>query len=393
MHVTVISLNGLQELSGGGLYLRSLVSGLAQAEGVRQVQVIGKAMGGQVQAFEDARVSEVELEKNTRTDVLARMRGHPTFLGYYLDRIVRQSAGSDLIVLHNSRGGRILRRLRAAYPRKKYILCSDNVEFDLQRQKARSLPPLRRPASMLEQLEIRRAEAQAHAADLVAFITEADRTLFEQLYGRPSLTDILPITVRDPFGGACEVPGAGDGSVLFTGHFGFAPNQDALAVLHRVASAVNRGRGPHEVVRFVVAGAGLDRLPAPQAPGVTYHAAPGIQQMDALFRAASLYLAPVLWGSGMKTKVAEALSYGLPVIALPHACTGYEDAIRRDDGAMALALARTDDELVALLEARHRALDPRQSQRARDIYLASYSTAAQAARFTRIFNRILQVEP
>src|SRR5690606_33287504 len=43
-----------------------------------------------------------------------------------------------------------------------------------------------------------------------------------------------------------------------------------------------------------------------------------------------VYLAPVAWGSGMKTKVAEALSYGLPVICMANAAEGYEDVLSSD---------------------------------------------------------------
>ena len=47
-------------------------------------------------------------------------------------------------------------------------------------------------------------------------------------------------------------------------------------------------------------------------------------EMDACFRNASIYFSPVNLGSGMKTKVAEAISYGLPVVASEHSVFGYE---------------------------------------------------------------------
>jgi glycosyltransferase involved in cell wall biosynthesis len=44
------------------------------------------------------------------------------------------------------------------------------------------------------------------------------------------------------------------------------------------------------------------------------------------YMGASIYIAPIFYGAGMKVKVAEALSCGLPVIATRHALTGYEAA-------------------------------------------------------------------
>ncbi|MFA7580117.1 glycosyltransferase [Castellaniella sp.] len=424
MHVTVISLNGLQELSGGGLYLRSLVSGLLQTEGVAQVQVISKKIHGAGRVFGHERVTEVELEKNTTVDILARARLQPTFLGHHARRIVRACAASDLVVLHNSRGGLILAQLRKAWPGRKFIVCSDNVEYDLQRQKAgaQSLP--RSLVARLEAFQIRRAEACCLAADHMTFITAQDRALFAQLYGGPAHAEILPITVPDPYadGRGAPPPGkgmpwavngapsegsrepphdkavlqqgsavsqAGGGPVLFTGHFGFAPNQHALQVLLQVASTLNQGRVERDMIRFVVAGAGLDRLPPPGAPGVVYHAAPDIGQMDALFRSAALYVAPVVWGSGMKTKVAEALSYGLPVVALPHACVGYEPVLAHPAARSVLAVAQDAPGLANLLATRLDTLCAQDRQRARQVFLDHYSMAAQSARFLHIFRTIL----
>ena len=42
------------------------------------------------------------------------------------------------------------------------------------------------------------------------------------------------------------------------------------------------------------------------------------------------YLSPVRLGSGMKTKVAEAMSYSLPVLATEHSLIGYEQVSNSD---------------------------------------------------------------
>lgn len=47
--------------------------------------------------------------------------------------------------------------------------------------------------------------------------------------------------------------------------------------------------------------------------------------MAPYFQCSDIYIAAVYEGAGMKVKVAEALSYGLQVIATSHACIGYEE--------------------------------------------------------------------
>lgn len=49
------------------------------------------------------------------------------------------------------------------------------------------------------------------------------------------------------------------------------------------------------------------------------------EDMSPYFSSARVYIAAVFDGAGMKVKVAEALSYGLPVIGTTHAFIGYED--------------------------------------------------------------------
>ncbi len=46
--------------------------------------------------------------------------------------------------------------------------------------------------------------------------------------------------------------------------------------------------------------------------------------MEPYYRSADMYVAPIFDGAGMKVKVAEALSYGLPIAGTKHAFTGYQ---------------------------------------------------------------------
>ncbi|MDZ4133428.1 MAG: glycosyltransferase family 4 protein, partial [Dethiobacteria bacterium] len=52
--------------------------------------------------------------------------------------------------------------------------------------------------------------------------------------------------------------------------------------------------------------------------------------MKPYFENASVYLAPIFSGAGMKVKVAEALSFGLPIVGTNHAFNGYRITDRRD---------------------------------------------------------------
>lgn len=388
MKVTVVSLNGFRELSGGGLYLRSLVRGLLDTGVVDGVTVVSKKTRGVDLVFGHEVVQEIELGKNAFKDVLARVCLQPTFLGVYQRAILAACEKADLVVFHNSRCGLLFQALKRHFPAKPVLIASDNVEVDLLRQHRFGKKGLAALLHRLEEFEIRRAEAYCRQADFMTFITRNDRALFEAYYGGPALSEILPITVEraaDVVEKASPVPAY----VLFTGHFAFQPNVDSLKVLLDVARRVNEGRGTATRIEFIVAGAALDKLELPIVQGVSYHSSPSVAQMDTLFRQAACYLAPVLWGSGMKTKVAEALSYGLPVVALPNAGVGYEDLLADTNCAQALSVVQDIPNMVASLK---ELIDGARLLHTRGLAIRAYekwySGSAQARRFTDIFCRL-----
>lgn len=388
MRVSVVSLNGLQELSGGGLYLRSLVRALIATDIADKITVISKKILAQDIAFEHDQVQEIALEKGLTQDVFARILLHPTFLGVYTNIIVDACQGSDLIIVHNSRCGLILRKIKHHFPNVPIIMVSDNIEADLMLQTQQGKKRRNRIQALLEQFEIRRAERYCKYADAVSFITRSDLDLFEKMYGKPVVTAVLPVTVNTalPFDKNSAI--GVSMKVLFTGHFGFQPNIDALQILLKVAETLQSTQSNFDV-KFVVAGANLDRLPTPALSNVVYRTSPTISEMDKLFREASCYIAPVLWGSGMKTKVAEALSYGLPVVALPNASVGYEELLADPSFASALHVAVDVPGLVQRLQDMQ---DKDTLAKARLIafqaYQRWYSDAAQSRRLIALFERL-----
>lgn len=389
MRVTVVSLNGLQELSGGGLYLRSLVQGVLDTGLVADLTVVSKKISDRDRPFRHDGVHEIELKKNAFLDICARVRLHPTFLGMYQKAIFAACENSDLIIFHNSRCGLILQSLKKRFPGKKILLATDNVEADLMRQHCAAAKGLSKYSARIEEFEICRAEKASCLADGLTFITHADQSLFEVHYGTHAVTGILPITVSTPVEKNVTKTGHGRCYVLFTGHFGFQPNVDSLQVLLQVAQQINEGVPEGSRVEFVVAGAGLDKLGSPGVHGVTYQSSPSVDEMDALFRGAACYLAPVLWGSGMKTKVAEALSYGLPVVAMPNASVGYESLLMDADAIQALEVAHDVPGLVAGIRRRMASVRlDEDRQVAREAFEKWYSSKAQSRRLVHIFEHL-----
>ena len=322
--VLIVSLNGVQELSGGGLYLRSVVRAFASLDHV-EVTVISKEVGEQSVSLPE-KTRYVYVPKTVRSDIVSRAMLNPTFLGTSTGLIAQHAQEADLVVLHNSRCGRILSTLKRQFPGKRFGIISDNSEYDLRRLHEAS-NWLRKLERAIDSAEIYAAEKRCLQADFISFITRKDRDVYIARYGQPAVNEILPITVEAGIS-ATELRPAQHPRVIFTGHFGFAPNVSALQTFAQAAEQFRLSAAGHGV-SFAAAGAGLSKC---SIPGEYFERleSPSSAQMQAFFRSASVYLAPVAWGSGMKTKVAEALSYGLPVICMANAAEGYEDVLSSD---------------------------------------------------------------
>lgn len=390
INVLIVSLNGVQELSGGGLYLRSVVSAFAGLEGVvDRLTVLSKDVGEQKVALPQG-AQYVYLQKTLSSDVLSRAMLNPTFLGTSVGLIARHAREADLIVLHNSRCGRILTSLKRRFPGKKFGIISDNSEYDLRRQhEAGSL--LRRLEKAIDVHEIYAAEQRCLNADFISFITRKDLSVFAARYGQPRLHGILPITV-EPGMQASALRGQERIRAIFTGHFGFAPNVGALETFAQVAAS-HAARAGLPVV-FAAAGAGVSRCAVPGGQ-VEKLESPSAAQMQAFFRNASVYLAPVSWGSGMKTKVAEALSYGLPVICLPNAAEGYEDVLASERHARVIEVVHNGEQMA---DALGRLLaDPAELMRRRQLALEAFglflSPESQTRRVQALLAAMALAEP
>jgi len=386
MKVLLISPNGLQELSGGGLYLRSIAQALCAAAPVSEVVIMSKNVGESRAFAAPPHCTTLYLHKDARRDIAARVLLSPTYLATHRATILQQAACADLILLHNSRCGPLLRYLRRKLPGKRFGIISDNVEAALKRGHE-SANMLQHVTNALETWIIGRAEAMCREADFVTYITEADRQLFQETYGTVSASMVLPITLpRGARGPAARAWTRGaPATVLFTGHFGFAPNRKALEDF-ATAAHLFAGRNAGVEVRFVAAGAQA------ATAGSLYRQievvdSPSTAEMAALFAATTVYLAPVCWGSGMKTKVAEALSYGLPVVCMPNAAVGYEATLANPRFNAAVSVVNTPQEMASTL---HELLqDPNlliPHQAACEAFDALYSLESQTKRLETLLS-------
>ncbi len=133
----------------------------------------------------------------------------------------------------------------------------------------------------------------------------------------------------------------GDRNVLFVAGFGHPPNVDAAVWLAREIMPLLRAAvGP---VRLVLAGSNpTEDVRALAGDDVDVTGWVSEAQLQALYRAHRAAAVPLRFGAGVKGKVVEALSHGLPLVTTPtgaQGIAGLDDVVPVRDGTEAFAEA------------------------------------------------------
>ena len=324
--ILIISLNNISENTGGGHYFRALVAGY-QALGNR-VATISKFNREHKTDLDNS--NNFFIKKNMFTDLISRLILSPTFIAFYIPYIFIKARKFDVIALHSSRLGGVAAILRiCGY--KNIVMHFDNVESDLIKQSKVTLS-LKGAIIIVDRILVPLAEFLAiKASQKLTFITIEDKNHFQQKYKNKLNQVVLPFCLNEPIAeeklkNHLNSKTRNDKPMLlFTGSFDFFPNIDAFETILSLAK-----KKPDFI--FVVVGRKLNKIIENKNLPINLVIYSDVtkEQLEVCYLDADIFFCPVRLGSGMKTKIAEALSFGLPVISDLLSSTGYNEAITSD---------------------------------------------------------------
>ncbi len=185
----------------------------------------------------------------------------------------------------------------------------DMVDFHAQRMEREAVlkndPKLAEDASTMYQLEV----SLAMSADVTIAISADEKKALLEL-APAAVIEIVPnifeLSAKSP-------PGPqGRRDVLFLGGFWHQPNGDAVKwFVEKIWPLV--GAAAQEC-RFLIAGSnpGVDILALSEIEGVEVLGY--VADLEPLYNAARVCVAPLRYGAGVKGKVGEAMAYGLPIV-------------------------------------------------------------------------------
>ncbi len=155
-------------------------------------------------------------------------------------------------------------------------------------------------------------------SDKIVCLSERDSCLLKRLYGRGA-THIAPMVLEDQ--STVSYMQVADQSperfALFVGG-SFYANKTGIEWFVREVS-------PRIDLPVYIVGRGFENFREEfEIPGKVIVVG-AVHSLEDWYRRAQFVIAPIFDGSGMKTKVAEALMYGKKVVGTPEAFSGYED--------------------------------------------------------------------
>jgi polysaccharide biosynthesis protein PslH len=270
------------------------------------------------------------------------------------------------VFVDGSNLGRMVKGIKAGAPATRVYTFFHNVEARFFLGALRDTRSPRAAAVLAANYLAERTSVRL--SDCLITLSERDSRLLRRLYGRGA-THVSALSVRD------KLPARpAEKFALFVGGAFYANRSGVVWFLENVA--------PRTQVRTRVVGRGFEGLAREvrdAVPNVTF-----VGEVDDLapwYLGSQFVVAPIFDGSGMKTKVAEALMFGKKVIGTPEAFSGYEDVASR-----AGRICATADEFVSAMRefaaASHEPFD----HELRAAYEARYSFEAARARMADIMS-------
>lgn len=361
---------------------------LAQAQELRSLpltlHVVPRSRGTQTTTFGNVRLALLRLSQLLRSIILWQ----PYYVSKYFDpamaNLIRRETERmpfDIVQIEFTFMGQYASYVRSG----KTVLRAHDLAFRPSYRKAKAAGGgLTKWISIIEWCRWARYEpAIARRQDHVFLVTEQDRVLLARLSGGKNASyAAMGLDVPE------TVPPYEDRDrdvLLFVGSLGHEPNVEAALWLCRDIFPLVQSECPEARLRIIGRGAPpMLRTAAAANPSIEMMGF--VEDLDRLLRSASLFVAPILSGGGIKTKIVHAMSYGLPVVTTPVGAEGIEDV-----SSSGLQIGRTAAELaggiIELLRDRPKAASC--ALRGRELVLRHYTWKETGGRQASVYESLL----
>lgn len=209
-------------------------------------------------------------------------------------------------------------------------------------------------------------------SDKIICMSQRDSDLLEKVYGR-SATHLSPMALQDKMPlifNQCT-KSQQKKFALFVGGIFYANRAGIAWFVQNVVPRIS--------IKICIVGRGFEAYRAELEREGKVQVVGAVDDLAVWYRDAHFVIAPIFDGSGMKTKVAEALMYGKKIIGTPEAFSGYEDDINRAGWCCSTA-----DDFVTAISSAQSELTQAFYPELRSLYEEKYSLPAAVSRLAAV---------
>lgn len=305
--------------------------------------------------------------------IVNAFRGHIDGLnGAVIAEVLRtiQTEKVSQIFVDGSNLGGLAKIVKQRLPQIKVITFFHNVEARFFLGSLRQTKTLRALAVLA--VNYLAEKKSVRYSDKIICLSKRDSRLLQKLYGRAA-THISPMALQDKLPTNIEtfIEHVAEPYALFVGGGFYANRAGILWFVRHVA--------PRITIKTCIVGRGLDDLKRELEEFGKVEVVGGVDDLAPWYLNACFVIAPIFDGSGMKTKVAEALMFGKKIIGTPEAFSGYEDIAGRAGWVCATA-----DEFVSAIQKTENTDVKSFDSELRALYEKTYSFSAARSRLARI---------
>jgi len=199
-------------------------------------------------------------------------------------------------------------------------------------------------------------------SDCIICLNERDSNLLYRWYGRPA-DRIVPMSISDKFTGKRAHSKKSPKFALFVGGDFYANFLGIKWYVENVSADVD--------IHTYIVGRGMEKFKKYLEINDKVKVIGEVDNLEQWYLDSYFVIAPIFDGSGMKTKVAEALMFGKKIIGTPEAFTGYEDIV----SAAGVVCHNAQDFVTAVNDLEHLVVDSH-DRILREIYQSNYSYSA-----------------
>lgn len=292
----------------------------------------------------------VDVVKNRKLDKSARLHGHSNFMYFtwekHKDKIMAYHA--DVLFLGRTRLGFIAKELKKVQPEIKIITFVDNIEYDYVDSYFALKKGIKgKILKTIEKYVVRNDEGDAvKYSDRLVYLTHRDVKRCKELYHYNDPCEyILPICLEHTRNLKIKTSKK---TVAFIGSLGYGANVSAVEMLIKQVWLPNFAQ--NDDFQLIIAGGNpIDEIYRWTKLASNIRLVADFNEPEDFLPQNSLMVAPIPTGAGMKVKVAETLSMGLPIAGSDEALVGYEEAIK-DDKLYGIQRANAVEEYVHAIQ-------------------------------------------